>query len=96
MSQVGKTSLRGVADGRITHAGTFNANPIGIAAAKATLSELTSRRNELYAGLRENGTRLIEGLRAILKALEQPVAAPRPAHVVRAPVHEAGSQRQSP
>ena len=62
----------GVADGRITHAGTFNANPIGIAAAKATLSELTSRRNELYAGLRENGTRLIEGLRAILEALEQP------------------------
>jgi glutamate-1-semialdehyde 2,1-aminomutase len=40
-------------DGRTSHAGTYNGNPLGLAALKATLSEL--RRSGVYAAMESHG-----------------------------------------
>src|SRR2546429_290467 len=55
------------------HAGTFNGNPVGVAAALATLRELSSRANEIYAHLTALGTRLMHGIRQIAAAKNIPV-----------------------
>ncbi len=51
--------------GAVGHAGTFNSNPIGMAAAVATLETLAGRRDEVYPKLFGLGSRLRDGLRAI-------------------------------
>jgi glutamate-1-semialdehyde 2,1-aminomutase len=53
-----------ISRGEVGHAGTFNSNPLAIAAAAATLRELTKDDGAAYARLAATGTRLIEGLRA--------------------------------
>jgi glutamate-1-semialdehyde 2,1-aminomutase len=50
--------------GRVRHAGTYNASPLCLAAAKATLGELSS--GDVYKRLDELGSDLIAGLREIV------------------------------
>ena len=50
------------ATGGVLHGGTYNAQPLAMAATSATLKSLTPALYETIAG---NGTRLMEGLRAI-------------------------------
>ncbi len=51
------------ASGRVTHVGTFNANPICASAAVATIHELERRAGEIYPHLEASGTRLAAILR---------------------------------
>ncbi len=54
---------------RVSHGGTFNANPITMAAGVATLAELTP---EAYRRLDALGDRLRAGVTALLKRLKRP------------------------
>ena len=61
---VGRADLfDGVAAGRVLHAGTFNSNPVGMAAAVAALRYLTDPTNRVYERLEEHGAYLMAGLR---------------------------------
>ena len=53
--------------GGVVHGGTYNAQCIAMAATVATLRQLTP---ELYAGIAERGTRLMNGMRQALAAAE--------------------------
>ena len=55
---------------RVSHAGTFNANPVTMAAGSATLEELTP---EVYRRLAELTDRLKLGIQNVCAALEVPV-----------------------
>jgi glutamate-1-semialdehyde 2,1-aminomutase len=48
--------------GRVRHAGTYNASPIGLAAAKATLQELSRDGGAVYRRLDELGSKLRSSL----------------------------------
>jgi len=53
-----------VATGRVMHAGTFNAYPVGMAAARATLAVLSDPARRVYEGMTDLGTMLLDGIRA--------------------------------
>jgi glutamate-1-semialdehyde 2,1-aminomutase len=53
-----------VADGRVVHNGTFNGNPVALAAAAATIRYLTEQRAAVYPNLDDLGSRLAAGLRS--------------------------------
>jgi len=55
-----------LASGEVRHAGTYNGAPGPLAAAKATLAELTSNDNHAYRVLERRGQQLINGLRDII------------------------------
>ena len=57
-----------ISAGNVTHAGTFNASPISMAAARAALEHLYLGGNELYGTLEERGRRLMQGLREVFEA----------------------------
>ena len=52
-----------LADGRVVHAGTMNANIPALAASLASVKILNRERNELYPRITRLGRRLMEGLR---------------------------------
>lgn len=52
-----------VTDGKVGHAGTFNSNPVGMAATVATLGYIEAHANEIYPHLRLMGQRLMAGIR---------------------------------
>lgn len=54
-----------VADGRVVHNGTFNGNPVALAAAAATIRHLADGRAAIYANLDALGARLAAGLRSV-------------------------------
>jgi glutamate-1-semialdehyde 2,1-aminomutase len=62
---VGSAEVMSVAhsDGPVRHIGTYNANPISVAAANATLAELRRGGDELYRGLDARAALLAQGLR---------------------------------
>ncbi len=60
---VGRADLMELCAGKVLHGGTYNSQPIAMAATAATLRQLTPA---LYDGIAVNGTRLMEGLRKIL------------------------------
>jgi glutamate-1-semialdehyde 2,1-aminomutase len=62
-----------VADGRVSHAGTFNGNPICLAAARAVLGELERADGSMLESLRSRGERLQAGIRDIASQLHFPV-----------------------
>ena len=64
--------MEGIGTGAITHAGTFNATPISMAAARATLEHLYTRGDELYAGLEQRGRRLMQGFREVISGYDIP------------------------
>ncbi len=57
--------MEGIGTGAVTHAGTFNASPITMAAARATLRHLDAHGDELYECLERRGSLLMEGLRQV-------------------------------
>lgn len=59
---VGRADLMELCAGKVLHGGTYNSQPIAMAATAATLRNLTP---DLYSGIAENGNRLMEGLRRI-------------------------------
>jgi glutamate-1-semialdehyde 2,1-aminomutase len=59
----GDSILRMVEQGKVLHAGTFNGNPVAMAAANATLNVLLDPSADVYGRLRKMGLILIEGLR---------------------------------
>ena len=64
--------MAGIGTGAITHAGTFNATPVTMAAAKATLEHLYARGDELYARMEERGRRLMQGLNEVMEGQDIP------------------------
>lgn len=54
--------LEWVADGRVRHVGTFNGNPVSVAAAAAAVAEYSERAPDLYEMLERRARRLAEGL----------------------------------
>ena len=64
--------MEGIGTGAITHAGTFNATPVTMAAAKVTLEHLYTGGDELYAGMERRGRRLMHGLREIAAGHDVP------------------------
>jgi glutamate-1-semialdehyde 2,1-aminomutase len=60
------TLFDGVDAQRVTLAGTFNANPVSMAAAKATLKKLTSKHDTVYETLNQSGSRLVAGISSLL------------------------------
>ncbi len=56
-----------VSTGTVTHAGTFNASPISMAAARAALEHLYLGGSELYDMLEARGHRLMQGLRGVME-----------------------------
>jgi glutamate-1-semialdehyde 2,1-aminomutase len=72
---VGSADVMSVAhsDGPVRHIGTYNANPISVAAANATLAELESGGDELYRDLDGRAARLAQGLRDAAAAAGAPL-----------------------
>ena len=70
-----------ITDGKVGHAGTFNSNPLGMAATVATLGRLQRDGNELYPRLREAGQRLMAGIRAAASASGIPLLVDGPGPV---------------
>jgi glutamate-1-semialdehyde 2,1-aminomutase len=60
-------------DGKVRHAGTYNASPICLAAARATLDVLRRSSGAAYTYLRSIGEQLMGGLRDIAARLDLPV-----------------------
>ncbi|WP_083459142.1 aspartate aminotransferase family protein [Jiangella muralis] len=67
--------------GTVGHAGTFNSNPIGMAATVATLGRLQRDGDELYPRLRTLGGRLMAGLRDVAAAAGVPMLVDGPGPV---------------
>jgi glutamate-1-semialdehyde 2,1-aminomutase len=62
-----------IAEGRVSHAGTFNGNPICLAAARAVLTELERDGGSLLESLRVRGERLKSGIREMADELQLPI-----------------------
>jgi glutamate-1-semialdehyde 2,1-aminomutase len=62
-----------IASGGVVHAGTFNGNPLGVAAALATLDELERDGGAAYRRLTATGQRLMHGIREVATARGIPV-----------------------
>jgi glutamate-1-semialdehyde aminotransferase len=58
---------------RVVHAGTFNGNPISLAAARATLTVLNARGGAALRSVRQLGERLMEGIRQLATKAEIPL-----------------------
>ena len=56
-----------ISSGQVVHAGTYNSNPVVIAAGLATLQTLSGDREAVYSHLNRLGGRLREGLSQQLK-----------------------------
>lgn len=67
--------------GEVSHAGTFNSNPLAIAAAAATLRELTKDGGAAYTQLAATGNRLMEGLRTAAQDAGVPLLVDGPGHL---------------
>lgn len=61
-----------IAEGRVIHAGTYNANPMVMAATKATLEELAANGAAVYDQLRTRGVELMEGIRERARSTGHP------------------------
>jgi glutamate-1-semialdehyde 2,1-aminomutase len=57
--------MSAVASGRVRHFGTFNGNPIVMAAANATLEVLLDPAEDVYGRMRRLGSRLMDGLQGL-------------------------------
>lgn len=70
-----------ITSGRVVHAGTFNGNPLGVAAALATLEELGRNNGAAFARLTALGQRLMEGIRRSAVARKIPLLVQGPGPV---------------
>jgi glutamate-1-semialdehyde 2,1-aminomutase len=58
---------------RVVHAGTFNGNPLSLAAARAVLHHMESSQGAVLDQIKANGEILMNGIRAIARAHDVPV-----------------------
>lgn len=65
--------MRLFSEGGVVHAGTFNGNRIGCAAALATLSVLRRNSAEVYAHIRKVGSLLMNGLKKLGTEMREPL-----------------------
>lgn len=61
-----------ITQGKVIHAGTFNSNPISIAAAYATVTELEKNNGEVYKHISSLGKKLKEGIEKIVEEVGLP------------------------
>jgi glutamate-1-semialdehyde 2,1-aminomutase len=61
-----------ISSGQVAHAGTYNSNPVVIAAGLATVQYLKAHREAVYRQLNRTGKQLREGLQACLHAAATP------------------------
>ena len=64
--------MEGIATGKVTHAGTFNASPITMAAARAMLERLYEGGEDLYGAMEDRGRRLMQGLNEVMGGQDIP------------------------
>ncbi len=65
-------AMRSAIDGPVVHGGTYNATPMCVAAAQATLEYLEENKSVVYSHLAHLGERLAEGLRRVAEARRVP------------------------
>ena len=70
-----------ISRGQVGHAGTFNSNPVVMAAAAATLSLLEHQATSIYDGLYATGQLLMRGLREAAQQLGVPMLVDGPGPV---------------
>nr|WP_240942941.1 aspartate aminotransferase family protein [Planosporangium thailandense] len=75
--------MRPIVEGRVGHSGTFNSNPVVMAAAAAALSMIAEQRDALYDPLRERGRRLVEGIAERAKAAGVDILTSGPGPIVQ-------------
>lgn len=68
-----KAIMNLVAQGKVRHQGTYNANPLCIVAALATLRELSKDRGAIYKRITELGKKLMGGIEEIFRENKLPV-----------------------
>jgi len=59
--------MRLIAENTVIHAGTLNANPLVVAAALATLKELTRDNGSVLKGIAQKGKKLMDGIGEVAK-----------------------------
>jgi glutamate-1-semialdehyde 2,1-aminomutase len=59
----GRRDIMGLIGSGVMHGGTFNGNPVVLAAAKATLDVLARDNGKVYDRIQQTGTALMQGLR---------------------------------
>jgi glutamate-1-semialdehyde 2,1-aminomutase len=62
-----------ISRGRVVHAGTFNGNPVSLAAAKATLDSIDEQNGSALKRIQTTGETLMKGILQSAKDLEIPV-----------------------
>jgi glutamate-1-semialdehyde 2,1-aminomutase len=62
-----------IANRRVVHAGTFNGNPISLAAAQSTLEILNADSGAVLEGIRKTGESLMRGIRELASATGIPL-----------------------
>ncbi|MBI3975921.1 MAG: aspartate aminotransferase family protein [Armatimonadetes bacterium] len=77
----GRRDVMALATAGVVHAGTFNGNPLGVAAALATLEELARDGGIVYARMTDTGQRFIHGIREVAQARGVPVLVQGPGPV---------------
>lgn len=82
-----------ISAGKVGHAGTFNSNPVGMAATVATLQRLRRDKEVLYPGLYGMGQRLMQGIRDAADEAGVPLLVQGPGPVFQTYLTEAGKVR---
>ncbi len=62
-----------IAEGKVTHGGTFNSHPVSAAAALKTIEILERDQGRIYEDIRRRGERLMEGIKERAERLKVPV-----------------------
>jgi glutamate-1-semialdehyde 2,1-aminomutase len=68
-----KDIMRLIAEHRVLHGGTFNGNPISLAAAEASLKILAGQRGAALKRIKNTGESLIQGIRELAVELNVPI-----------------------
>lgn len=80
-----------ITERKVMHAGTFNSNPLVMAAAHAALAELASNDGEAYRRLFKTGGALRDGLNALAARYGVPLVAEGPGPMIQVYFNPAGS-----
>lgn len=75
--------MRQITDRKVMHAGTFNSNPLVMAAAHAALTELAAGDGHAYAHMTRVGTALKEGINRLAASAGVPLVAEGPGPMIQ-------------
>ncbi|WP_198663931.1 aspartate aminotransferase family protein [Jiangella endophytica] len=82
-----------ISSGQVAHAGTFNAHPVAVAAARATLEVLERDRDDLYPRVFRLGALLADGLREAARQAGVPLVVTGPGPMIQTYVTESDDVR---